>query len=521
MIHVSGQYKVVGVPASPQITGLWPDAKVIEFAGTPTVLLPHGLPETVMLRNMGLDVPAPILSQYHFPAPKHQPAFRVQKLTAALLSTSQRAYCLNGLGTGKTRSAIWAFDYLRGIGMAKRAMVVAPLSTLNNVWAKEVFHTANHLKTAVLHGPRAKRVEALSSDADVLVINTDGIKVLGPELLKVFASGDIDTLIIDELALMRNARSERSKLCRKIAQQARWVWGLTGSPTPNEPPDAWGQCRIITPHTVSPYFKAFREQTMVKVSSFKFVPKKDANDTVFRAMQPAVRFTLDDVTELPPVIERTQDVEMGPRQKHIYEEIRKHGHLALKDGTITTANGAAVLNKLLQISLGYVYTQDRSVVALDNDKRLEALSDAVAGTDRKVLVFVPYIHALDGVFHRMSADDVETAVVSGDTPRGDRDRIFSLFQNTNKFKVLAAHPGCMAHGLTLTAADTIVWFGPTTSNETFEQANARIRRVGQRHKQLILMLQATPVEKKMWNRLRHKQSVQSNLLDLFAEASMS
>jgi SNF2 family DNA or RNA helicase len=521
MIHVSGQYKVVGVPANPTITGLWPDAKVIEFAGVPTVLLPHGLPETVMLRNIGLDVPAPILSQYHFPAPKHQPAFRVQKLTAALLSTCQRAYCLNGLGTGKTRSAIWAFDYLRGIGMAQRALVIAPLSTLENVWRKEVFYTANHLKVAVLHGSKQKRLDALYSDADVLVINTDGIKVLGDELFRLFSKGDIDAMIIDELALMRNARSERSKLCRKLASSARWVWGLTGSPTPNEPPDAWGQCRIITPHTVPKHFKAFREETMVKVTAFKFVPKREANDIVFRAMQPAVRFTLDDVTELPSVIERPQDVEMGPRQAHIYEEIRKHGYLALKDGTIDTANGAAVLNKLLQISLGYVYTQDRNVVALDNDKRLEALSDAVAGTDRKVLVFVPYIHALEGVFHRMSADGVETAVVSGDTPRKERDRIFGLFQNTDKFKVIAAHPGCMAHGLTLTAADTIVWFGPTTSNETFEQANARIRRVGQLHKQLILMLQATPAEKKMWQRLQHKQSVQSNLLDLFAEASMS
>lgn len=520
MIHVSGQHKVIGVPASPQIVGLWPQAKVVEFAGTPTVLLPHGLAETAMLRNMGLDVPAPILSQYDFPAPKHEPPFRVQKITAALFSTSQRCYCLNGLGTGKTRSAIWAFDYLRGIGMASRALVIAPLSTLENVWRKEVFYTTNHLKAAVMYGTKAKRLEALRAENDILIINTDGIKVLEDELLHAFdAVGGLDTLIIDELALMRNARSERSKLCRKLAQRARWVWGLTGSPTPNEPPDAWGQCRIVTPHTVPKFFKEFREATMVKMTPFKFLPKREANDIVFRAMQPAVRFTLDDVTELPPVIERTQNVNLGKRQAHIYEEIRKHGFLALKDGTIDTANAAAVLNKLLQISLGYVYTRDKSVVPLDNDHRLDALSDAVSGTDRKVLVFVPYIHALDGVFHRLSADGVETAMVSGDTPKRERDNIFNLFQNTSKFKVIAAHPGCMAHGLTLTAADTIVWFGPTTSNETFEQANARIRRVGQKHKQLILMLQATTAEKKMWQRLRQKQSVQSNLLDLFEAAS--
>jgi SNF2 family DNA or RNA helicase len=82
-----------------------------------------------------------------------------------------------------------------------------------------------------------------------------------------------------------------------------------------------------------------------------------------------------------------------------------------------------------------------------------------------------------------------------------------------------AHPQCMAHGITLTAADTIIWFAPTTSLEIFEQANARIRSVGQKHKQLILMFQSTEAEKKMYTRLRAKQKVQNLLLDMFAEQS--
>jgi len=132
---------------------------------------------------------------------------------------------------------------------------------------------------------------------------------------------------------------------------------------------------------------------------------------------------------------------------------------------------------------------------------------------------VPFTHALKGVHDRLLKDGVDVAMVDGSTAKTERDRVFNLFQNTGKFKVIAAHPGCMAHGLTLTAADTIVWFGPTTSNETFEQANARIRRVGQKHKQLVLMLQATNAERKMWARLRSKQRIQDNLLELFADAS--
>lgn len=517
MIHVSATHKVVGVPATPQTKGLWPQARTLTMPDQELILLPHAFSEVIILRNMGWDVPAPILTQYSWPG--NEPPFHVQKLTAALFSTAQRCYCLNGLGTGKTRSTIWAFDYLRGSGLAKRALVIATLSTLDNTWRKELFQTTPHLSCGILHGTKQHRLKVLASKPDVLVINTDGIKVLSAELQELMSAGEIDTLIIDELALLRNGQSIRNKIARAMASKVAWVWGLTGSPTPNEPTDAWGQCRIVTPHTVPKFFGAFRDQTMVKINQFKYVPKRDAELVVFNAMQPAVRFTLDDVVELPPVVERVVDIPMGAKQAHVYEEIRKQAFAAVAGKEISAVNAGAVLNKLLQISLGYVYTSKKEVVSLDNDVRLDALVDAVNGTNRKVLVFVPFTHALEGVFKRLNGERIETAMVHGATPKDKRDHIFNLFQNTNKFKVIAAHPGCMSHGLTLTAANTIIWFGPTTSNETFEQANARIRRVGQDHKQLILMMQGSPAEKKIWARLRAKQKVQDNVLELFAAAS--
>lgn len=103
----------------------------------------------------------------------------------------------------------------------------------------------------------------------------------------------------------------------------------------------------------------------------------------------------------------------------------------------------------------------------------------------------------------------------GDVPQQQRAQIFNAFQNSTKHKALVAHPNTMAHGLTLTAADTIIWFSPITSLEIFEQANARIRRVGQKHKQQVLMFAGTPVEKKVYATLRRKQSVQDQLLAMF------
>ena len=513
MIHISAKHRAVGVPYRPDIANLFPSAKQVTLQGYPHIVLPHGLEETRVLRNLGYDVPAPILTHYDWAGGS---PFDVQKKTCAMLTTNPRAYVLNGMGTGKTKSALWAFDYLRSVGLAQRMLVVAPLSTPNFTWMREVFNTLPHLSSVVLHGSRAKRFERLAQDHDIYIINHDGLKVIAGELKN---RKDIDVLCLDELAVYRNGGSERTKVTREVARMTPWVWGMTGSPTPNEPTDAWAQATIVTPNTVPKYFSRFREDLMSRVTQFKWVPKPDAVEKAFAAMQPAVRFTLDDILELPECIERTQDIEMGPKQTKIYKAMKDNAYAAIAAKEITAMNAGAVLNKLLQISAGWVYAREKEIVTLDNDERLQALVDTIESTERKVIVFVPFVHALNGIKERLAKEGIDCETVSGETNRGERDQIFNLFQNTNKLRVLVAHPQCMAHGVTLTAADTIIWFAPTTSLEIFEQANARIRRVGQKHKQLVLMFQSTDAERRMYSRLRAKQKVQNTLLDMFAENS--
>lgn len=496
------------------VKNLFPAAKQLTMNGKETLVLPHGPAETYLLRKLGFDVPAPINSHYDY---RDGNPFDVQRKTCALLTLNQRAYVLNGMGTGKTRTALWAWDYLNQNGHANKMLVVAPLSTLKFTWAREAFMTMSDRKVAVLHGTKQKRLEALNDPTvDIFVINHDGLKVVFDE---VMAAAYIDTLCIDELAVYRNGGSQRTKLMRKLAARMTWVWGMTGSPIPNEVTDAWAQATIITPNTVPKYFSRFREELMSRITQFKWTAKPDAVDKAFAALQPAVRFTLDDVVELPEVVERTVDVEMGPKQDKVYRALVDHAHAAIAAKEITAANAGAVMMKLLQVATGWVYSSDGNTVPLDNEKRIEALMDGINATDRKVLVFVPFKHALAGISEALTAEGIEHATVSGDTPANERAQIFNLFQNTGKFRVIAAHPQCLAHGITLTAADTIIWFAPITSLEIYDQANHRIRRVGQKHKQLVLHLQSTPVEKKIYTMLHKKQRVQEKLLELFEDAS--
>lgn len=513
-IHISPKHRLIGVPVRPDLENIFASSRRATLAGNDLLLIKHGTDETKLLRNFGYDVPAPVLVNYDW---EGGTPFEIQKKTAALLTMSKRAYVLNGMGTGKTKSALWSWRYLNLIGEAGKLLVVAPLSTLNFTWAREIFQTIPGLSTQVIYGTKAKRLQRLGDmNADVYIVNHDGLAVIADALAD---RPDIDTCILDELAVYRNGTSNRTKVTRKVVTPMKWVWGMTGSPTPNAPTDAWAQCSLLTPSTVPKYFNRFRDEVMHKVTNFKWSAKHNAVDRVFEVMQPAVRFTLDDVVELPEIVERTIDVEMGPKQAAIYKHMEDHAFAMIAGNEITAMNAAVVLSKLLQISLGFVYSKEKEVVLLDNDERLNAIVDVVNSTDRKVIIFAPFVHALEGIAKRLTSEGYDIRTVSGDTPKRERDETFNLFQNTGAVKAIVAHPQTMAHGLTLTAADTIIWAAPITSLETFLQANARITRIGQKHKQQIIMLQATKTEKKAYARLRAKEQVMNLLLDMFAEAT--
>ena len=514
MIIISHPTKSVVVRYRPDIGQLFPHGIRFEWRGNDLIKLPHGIEETRLLRNLGLtQVPAPILEHYDFPSADGKKAFDKQVLTSASMTMHSRSYVLNDMGTGKTRAAIWAHDYLRSIGLANRMLVVAPLSTLNFTWEKEIMMTLPFRKVKVLTGTAAKRHKLLEEDADIYIVNHDGLRVIHKALM---SRPDIDTICFDEAAAYRNARAERSKVARSIARTRRYVWGMTGSPTPTDPTDAYGLAHLITPMTAPKSWVQFRADTMLNVSQFKWVAKTSAKDTVAQVLQPAVRYRLDDITELPEVVERDVEVALGRRQEQALAVLKEHAAAMFKDGTVTAVNGGVLFSKMLQAALGWIYGDDDKLIALDNKNRLDALVDLINANERKVLVFSLFKSATKGISERLKQEGIDFAEITGDVPQKERTEIFTAFQGTDKYHVINAHPETMSHGLTLTAADTIIWFGPITKLETYEQANARIRRVGQAHRQQVIRMVAAPLERMLYRRLDAKADLQESVLDILA-----
>jgi SNF2 family DNA or RNA helicase len=192
-------------------------------------------------------------------------------------------------------------------------------------------------------------------------------------------------------------------------------------------------------------------------------PKPGAEEKAVACMAPSVRFRLDEITELPPRVFHYYEASLTPKQAMVYEAMRQEAIALVNQDKIDALNAGAVLSKLFQIALGYVYTRDGKIIALDNTPRLQLILDLVDGSEKKVILFAPFKSAIQGLSAMLDANKVEHAIVHGDVSIAKRNTIFYDFQHTPKYHVLLAHPVCMAHSLTLTNASTIVWAGPVTS----------------------------------------------------------
>ena len=489
-----------------------PTAKPYEVRGIPIVVTPHRLDEVKVLRNLGIKAPSPILHYYDWPG-RFKP-FDHQRETAAFLTLHQRGLVLNEIGTGKTQSALWAADYLIKTKKVRKVLILSPLSTLERVWGDGIFTGLVHRNFAVLHGTAERRLKLLKTDVDFYIINHDGFPIIAPHCHEMF-----DLVIVDEAAVLRNPSTRRYKLFKRwidVNPQTR-LWLMTGTPTPNDPTDAWALAKLVGSPFLTKTYTAFREQVMMKIGQWKFIPRPESVEIVKHILQPAVRYTRDECFDLPETIIQTRHVELTAEQKKHYTQMLRHFVTEAKaEGTITAVNEAVKIQKLVQIACGVAYGDDGQNIEIDCAPRINLVKEVIEEAGEKVILFVP----LTGTLHMLEKElskHWSVAVVNGEVSSTQRNKIFHDFQNSKDPHVLVAHPGTMAHGLTLTTASTIIWYGPINSNESYVQANGRIERIGKKRVSNVIHIEATDLEHKMYERLRNKQKLQGLLLDLIQQ----
>jgi SNF2 family DNA or RNA helicase len=452
-----------------------------------------------------------ILTDYNWPG-KFKP-FDHQKQTAEFLTLNRKAFCFNEQGTGKTASVIWATDYLMKLGVVRRVLVICPLSIMKSAWQQDLFKFAIHRTCDVAHGSPAQRKKIFANNAEFVIINFDGVDIVKQDIL----NGGFDLIVVDEASAYKNAQTTRWKTLRDIAGQVKGIWMLTGTPAAQSPVDAFGLAKLINPTGTPKFYGQFRDQVMYKVGMYRWLPKANAQDTVHKVLQPAIRFEKDQCLDLPDVTFVERDAPLTAQQMKYYKLLKKQMTMSADGEQVTSVNAATNINKLLQISGGAVYTDTREVIEFDVSNRLRVIEEVINEASHKVLVFVPFTHTIELLNKYLTAANIPCAVINGQVPVNRRHDIINDFQSTENIRVLIIQPQAASHGLTLTAANVIIWYAPMTSVETYLQANARINRPGQKNPMTIVHIKGSEVEAKLYRMLQSNIDSHTKIIDLYRQ----
>jgi SNF2 family DNA or RNA helicase len=498
----------------PEKYSIIPKHKVIERAdGGFDVVVYWGLDECRVLRNLGVkDVPAPITRKYKWPGRYKPMAHQVD--TAAFLTMHRKAFCFNDPGTGKTLSALWAADYLMSLGKVRRCLILCPLSIMQSAWLADLSNSVIHRSAIVAHHAQAsRRIEMIQQDYEFVITNYEGLNLVANEIT---LDGRFDLVIVDEASNYKTATTRRWKSLKSVIKPDTHVWLLTGTPAAQSPVDAYGLAKLVNPEGVPDYFTAWRDKVMNKITLYKWAPKHDAATLVHEVLQPAIRFTKEQCLDLPPVLTTTREVPLTPQQAKYYNLLKDRMMVQAAGETISAVNAAAGVSKMLQISCGAALTDDKEVVEFDAAPRLRVLEEILEETTRKVLVFALFRASIDTIVTHLTKAGYAVDQIHGDVSPTKRANIVHRFEHEQDPRVLVMQPRATSHGLTLVAADTVIFFGPLMSVEQYIQCIARADRKGQKSdKVTVIHIQGSPIEKKMFKALITKVDDSNLLTQLF------
>jgi SNF2 family DNA or RNA helicase len=500
---------------APHITKNIQKSEVLQYRDNLAEMLVYwGVSEMTKLHqivNFKETLPSPIKRDYDYPG-LYKP-FDHQRVTAEFLSVHQRAFCFNEAGTGKTSSVIWATDYLMSLGEVKRALVICPLSIMFSAWQTDILNTAMHRSVAVAHGDSKKRAKIINGGYEFVIINYDGVKIVADEI----KNGGFDLIIIDEANAYKTPSTSRWKTLAKLLKPETRLWMMTGTPASQSPVDAYGLAKLVCPQNVPKFSMAWRDKVMQQITRFKWVPRPNARHEVFKVLQPAIRFAKDECLDLPDVMYQTRDIPLSAQVQKFYKQLKDQMMIEAAGTQISAVNAAAGLNKLLQISGGAVYTDEHEIIEFDVSPRLNALMEVIEETENKIIIFVPYRHTIELLARYLTDHNINNQVIQGSVSATQRASIINQFQSMDDPRVLVIQPQAASHGVTLTRADTVVFWSPVMSVETYLQCIARMDRVGQVNKMTVVHLQGSEVERKMYKMLQGKVDLHTKLVDLYRE----
>ena len=449
-------------------------------------------------------------------------------------------------GLGKTSITLAAIKLLKQKKVLDKVLLIAPLRVCYSVWPKEVekWKDFEHLKVVVLHGPNKEAL--LKEDADVYVVNPEGLdwllqvkktKVVSPKTGKVTTQVDVDlrrwkalgfdTLVIDELSKFKHTSTNRFKSLKLVLNTFRRRWGLTGSPASNGLMDLFGQCYILDQgRTLGPYITHYRMKYFnPSHDGFSWVLREGADEEIYERLAPlALRMAADDYLDMPTLIENNIRVDLPGDVLQVYSQLEDDLIAKLGDGVVVASNAAAASMKCRQVVNGGIYLDPdiEKLVKAPKSKRewlnlhtekVDALADLIEELQGSpLLVAYDFEHDLDRLRERLGKD----VPYIGGGVTAKRSAELEKAWNAGELPVLLGHPQAMAHGLNLQeVGHHVCWHSLTWDFELYDQFIRRVLRQGNKSKKVFVhhIIAKGTIDEVVLSALKSKRKGQNALFD--------
>jgi SNF2 family DNA or RNA helicase len=542
--------KLIAVKKDALRNGVPPFAKGISGS---SVVFPHTDLVAMYLRKQeDLEIPWPINCYYDWPCPPHlTPDPHQTDLFAPHMAYSHRCMVLGGMGSQKTAATLWSLDWVMKMQHVNRVMIVGTKSTIDNAWLSDMhLFTPGRFEYSVLGTGSEHKATMAKKSHQVMLTTHDSLRSMyyTNEELKDIRRNRMqrnptkelwesappwDLIIVDEFTYFRTHSASRTEIMTRIARdnpQTR-LWFLSGSPIPNKPTDIYAPARMICPDRVPKYFTHFRDMVMNQISQYKWVPKKGATELIYSMIGDyAVRVDTNDVVDKPPCLHRTKAVHATQQQTDMATELINEAAVMLENGEeITAANAAVLNNKLIQIYSGAVKTEKidektgKKIAtwrAIPTPK-YKALKQLREKTEGPIIVFAPFRANLVYLTKWAKKNGYKSAVINGSVGRTKRGKIFKKVQN-NEVDFLFSIADAMAHGVTLTRSNVVLWWSPLPSmnNDIYDQANHRHDRRGQTRTCYVLHFLGSKEEDILLKGVRGKQKQQKAFLEIMRQRDL-
>ena len=436
-------------------------------------------------------------------------AHEYQEYATKFIEDNEESAVFLECGLGKSVITLTAIKNLMARGEVNRVLVVAPLRVGKTTWPEEIgkWDHLTGLTYAVAIGNVAERLSALKAKADITIINRENVEWL---IDKSGVAFDYDMLVIDELSSFKSFKAKRFKALLKVRPNITRIVGLTGTPSSNGLMDLWAEFRLldlgerlgryITRYRLA-YFAPDKRNAQVV---FSYKPLPGAEERIYDKIDDiTISMRAADYLKLPSLVMNSVIVEMGDKEKEIYDSLCDDMVVSLGDNEIDAVNAASLSNKLLQMANGAVYGDEHSVHQI-HDEKLNALEDLIESANGKpVLVAYWFKHDLARI--KAKFPFVREIKTDADIRAWNRGEI----------EVGIIHPASAGHGLNLqTGGSTLIWFGLTWSLELYQQTNARLYRQGQKNTVVVhhIITKGT-IDERVLKALEKKEKTQNSLID--------